>query len=78
VLSGAGLVDHRSVGTRNLYALAPEGLVPLQQWLIAQWDTVLDAFATFVDEHQAAAAVGGTGETARGTGEADDAATDPS
>jgi DNA-binding transcriptional ArsR family regulator len=30
VLAGAGLVDHRSVGTRNLYALADGG--PTAAW----------------------------------------------
>src|SRR2546430_11488678 len=34
VLEGAGLVEHRGVGTRNLYALAPQGFVALQQWLL--------------------------------------------
>src|SRR2546423_14393603 len=33
VLEGAGLVEHRGIGTRNLYALAPAGFVALQQWL---------------------------------------------
>jgi DNA-binding transcriptional ArsR family regulator len=41
VLEGAGLVEHRSVGTRNLYALAPPGFVALQQWLVQHWDTRL-------------------------------------
>jgi DNA-binding transcriptional ArsR family regulator len=45
VLEGAGLVEHRSHGTRNLYALAPGGLAPLQQWLVGVWDTALLAFA---------------------------------
>jgi DNA-binding transcriptional ArsR family regulator len=45
VLEGAGLVEHRSVGTRNLYALAPDGLAPLQQWLVGVWDSALSAFA---------------------------------
>ena len=45
VLEGAGLVEHRSVGTRNLYALAPEGMVVAQQWLVGMWDTALAAFA---------------------------------
>lgn len=49
VLEGAGLVEHRSVGTRNLYALAPNGLDVVQRWLVAQWDTVLDAFAEHVE-----------------------------
>ena len=45
VLEGAGLVEHHSVGTRNLYALAPHGLVALQQWLVNTWDVTLAAFA---------------------------------
>src|SRR5262245_19642968 len=45
VLEGAGLVEHRSIGTRNLYALAPAGLAALQQWLVQTWDTSLAAYA---------------------------------
>jgi DNA-binding transcriptional ArsR family regulator len=45
VLEGAGLVEHQSVGTRNLYALAPDGLAELQQWVVAMWDTALGGFA---------------------------------
>ncbi len=45
VLSDAGLIEHRSAGTRNLYALAPGGLAAAQQWLTATWDTVLAAYA---------------------------------
>jgi DNA-binding transcriptional ArsR family regulator len=45
VLEGAGLVRHHSVGTRNLYALAPEGFTALQQWLVSMWDSALSAFA---------------------------------
>ncbi|MFG1603629.1 ArsR/SmtB family transcription factor [Actinoplanes sp. NPDC049265] len=45
VLQGAGLVEHRSVGTRNLYALAPPGFTPLQQWLAGMWDDALTAFS---------------------------------
>src|SRR5881409_3213354 len=48
VLEGAGLVEHRSRGTRNLYALAPGGLAPLQQWITGVWDTALASFAQFV------------------------------
>ncbi len=51
VLEGAGLVDHESRGTRNLYALAPDGLVDLQQWLVTTWDTALASFARYVDKH---------------------------
>src|SRR2546429_7774438 len=49
VLEGAGLVEHRGVGTRNLYALAPQGFVALQQWLVRHWDTTLDAFAAHIE-----------------------------
>jgi DNA-binding transcriptional ArsR family regulator len=45
VLSHAGLITHRSVGTRNLYVLAPDGLDVAQQWLVRTWDTVLAAYA---------------------------------
>jgi DNA-binding transcriptional ArsR family regulator len=45
ILSNAGLIEHRSVGTRNLYALAPEGLTVAQQWLVRTWDTALGAYA---------------------------------
>ncbi len=50
VLEGAGLVSHRSSGTRNLYALAPEGLVDLQRWLVGTWDQVLGSFAAYVEQ----------------------------
>lgn len=49
VLEGAGLVHHESRGTRNLYALAPEGMVVAQQWLVGMWDTALAAYAEEVD-----------------------------
>ena len=52
VLEGAGLVRHRSEGTRNLYALAPEGLTGVQQWLVGVWDTTLAAFAQYVEAEQ--------------------------
>lgn len=48
VLSGAGLIEHRSAGTRNLYALAPGGLAAVQQWLVDTWDVALDAYAAEV------------------------------
>jgi predicted transcriptional regulator len=48
VLSGAGLVEHHSVGTRNLYVLAPGGMAAAQQWLAATWDTVLTSYAAEV------------------------------
>ena len=49
VLEGAGLIEHRSVGTRNLYALAPDGMRVAQQWLVRTWDSVLAAYAAEVE-----------------------------
>jgi DNA-binding transcriptional ArsR family regulator len=48
VLSNAGLIEHRSVGTRNLYLLAPGGMAVAQQWLTRTWDTALAAYAAEV------------------------------
>src|ERR1700688_394342 len=48
VLSNAGLIEHRSAGTRNLYMLAPDGMAAAQQWLVRTWDTVLAAYAAEV------------------------------
>jgi DNA-binding transcriptional ArsR family regulator len=45
VLTNAGLVERHPAGTRNLYALAPDGMAAAQQWLIQTWDTVLAAYA---------------------------------
>jgi DNA-binding transcriptional ArsR family regulator len=45
VLEGAGLVEHHSVGTRNLYTLAPHGFAALQQWLVHTWDAALASYA---------------------------------
>jgi DNA-binding transcriptional ArsR family regulator len=48
VLSNAGLIEHRSAGTRNLYLLAPGGMAVAQQWLARTWDTALAAYAAEV------------------------------
>ncbi len=45
VLGDAGLVEHTSAGTRNLYVLAPGGLAAAQQWLVRTWDSALAAYA---------------------------------
>ena len=50
VLQGAGIVRHESIGTRNLYALAPDELAPLQQWLVGMWDEALGAYAAHLDK----------------------------
>ena len=52
VLSNVGLIEHRSVGTRNLYVLAPEGMAAAQQWLVRTWDTALAAYAAEVSRHR--------------------------
>jgi DNA-binding transcriptional ArsR family regulator len=51
VLGDAGLVRHTAEGTRNFYALAPDGPLELQRWLSAQWDAALQSFAAFVAAH---------------------------
>jgi DNA-binding transcriptional ArsR family regulator len=51
VLTDAGLVGHTSRGTRNLYALAPEGQRELQQWLVAMWNGALASFSTYVERN---------------------------
>jgi DNA-binding transcriptional ArsR family regulator len=48
VLEGAGLIEHRSVGTRNLYTLAPGGVGAAQRWLVSTWDTVLAGYVAEV------------------------------
>jgi DNA-binding transcriptional ArsR family regulator len=49
VLTAAGLVTHERLGTRNIYALRPEGLSELREWLDELWSDALEAFATYVD-----------------------------
>ena len=50
VLEDAGLVRHESQGTRNVYALAPEGPGVARRWIEQTWDDVLGAFASYVDQ----------------------------
>lgn len=56
LLEGAGLVEHRSSGTRNLYAVAPGGLAEVQRWLTEVWDDRLRSFAAYVEQFERAAA----------------------
>src|ERR1700685_4044194 len=56
VLGEAGLIEHRSAGTRNLYALAPGGMAAAQQWLVRTWDTALAAYAAEVARSRLGAA----------------------
>ena len=45
VLSDAGLTEHRSVGTSNVYYLRREGLELARSWLDQTWEGVLASFA---------------------------------
>jgi DNA-binding transcriptional ArsR family regulator len=45
VLTEAGLLVATPAGNRRLYALAPEGMEPLRDWLDALWDDALAQFA---------------------------------
>ena len=61
VLSNAGLIEHRSVGTRNLYLLAPGGMAIAQRWLVQTWDTALAAYAAEVSQAATASQVATVG-----------------
>ena len=50
VLRSAGLVVHRSVGTRRYYALTPDGLGPLRDWVESYWRDALSAFQRFAED----------------------------
>ena len=50
VLLEAGLVTREARGTRRLYSLRPEGLIPLRNWVEDFWDDALDRFARSFDE----------------------------
>jgi DNA-binding transcriptional ArsR family regulator len=43
-LQTAGLVAHRSEGTRNVYYIDPHGLGELRRWLDGFWSDALEAF----------------------------------
>src|SRR6476659_6337226 len=45
VLKDAGLVKHRSEGTRRVYYIDPDGLGELRRWLDEFWADALTAFA---------------------------------
>ena len=52
-LKAAGLVTHRSEGTRRVYYIDPHGLGELRRWLDGFWT---DALESFKNEVAAAAA----------------------
>jgi DNA-binding transcriptional ArsR family regulator len=43
-LQSAGLVAHRSEGTRNVYYIDPHGLGALRRWLDGFWSDALESF----------------------------------
>ena len=52
VLSQAGLTEHRSVGTSNVYYLRQDGLETARAWLTETWETVLRSYAAAA-QHEA-------------------------
>ncbi len=52
VLKEAGLVSDRAEGTRRVYAIDPQGLGALRQWLDQFWDAALQAFAEEVERSE--------------------------
>jgi DNA-binding transcriptional ArsR family regulator len=50
VLKEAGLVIDRPAGTRRVYQLNRDGLIPLRAWLDQFWDRSLAAFAAAAEE----------------------------
>jgi len=50
LLREAGLVGHRSEGTRRVYFINPHGLQELRAWLDQFWDKSLAAFAAEVEK----------------------------
>lgn len=54
VLSDAGLLTVRTVGTRRLYAIDPCGAESLRRYLDSMWDDALAAFTQMAEEKAAA------------------------
>ena len=52
VLKSAGLVVDSPVGNRRIYALDPEGLAELRQFLETFWSDTLARFAAFAERNQ--------------------------
>jgi DNA-binding transcriptional ArsR family regulator len=49
VLEDAGLVAHRTEGTRNFYRAVPEGLADLREYLDQTWSSALDVARRLVE-----------------------------
>lgn len=52
VLSDAGLVDVKPLGTKRIYTINPDGLLPLRAYLDSFWDETLAAFKDHVKSNQ--------------------------
>jgi len=52
VLGTAGLVQHESRGTRNIYRLHRSGLAELRTWLDQFWDEALEAYADHIKRNE--------------------------
>jgi DNA-binding transcriptional ArsR family regulator len=52
-LKAAGLVMHRSEGTRRVYYIDPHGLGELRRWLDGFWSDALESFKNEVAAHAA-------------------------
>jgi len=52
VLKEAGLVSERRNGTRRLYRVRPEGLVPVKEFLEEFWDPRLEALKREVEREE--------------------------
>ena len=48
VLTGAGLVQHRAVGTRRIYRVDPDGVAALREQLDVFWNQALAAYKATV------------------------------
>ena len=53
-LKSAGLVTHRSEGTRRVYYIDPQGLGELRRWLDGFWTDALESFKNEVAATNAA------------------------
>lgn len=51
VLRDGGLVTYETVGTRNLYRADPAGMQVLRAWMDEFWDTALQSYVEFAEQH---------------------------
>lgn len=56
ILKDVGLVADRSVGTRRIYYIDPEGLGAMRAWLDQFWEAALDGFKVAAEAEAAKSA----------------------